>query len=85
MSDIGSSYPVPIGAAKETITTKLLWVAVKKQEVISKINHLKQAIEDIQKGKILDYERQILLAQQDLDSLIEQEGLIKSSVEAEQI
>lgn len=84
MSDIGSSYPVAV-QSKETRETKLKWIQTAKQEKISKINHLKQAIEDLLKGKIPEIERQIILSEQELMQLEAHEKLIQSSVEAEQI
>lgn len=83
MSDIGSSYPISI-VSKETRETKLKWIAARKQEAKSKIVHFKQAIEDLVQGKVPEIERQIMLAQQELEQLEQQENLLKSSVEAEQ-
>lgn len=85
MSDIGSSLPVPIKAATETILMKKKWVQSRKQERISQIAHLKQSIEDLLKGKIPEIERQILHAEQELVQLVEHEKLLESAIDSEEI
>lgn len=77
MADIGSNLPVPL-KVEDTNETLLMWVRVKKQEIISKIRHLEQAIEDIRKGKILEIERQIKLEEQALRQLEEHEKSLTS-------
>lgn len=82
MSDIGQNLPVPV---KQTVQTKdmlLKWTQSAKQEQISKIVHLKQAIEDLLKGRIPELERQILEAEQILHNLEESEKRVKDSVDA---
>ena len=69
MADLGSSYPVPFKQVQENKEMKLKWLQSAKQERISKINYLKQAIEDLIKGKIPDLERQIMFAQEELKNL----------------
>lgn len=81
MSDIGSTYPVPLNIV-ETKEMKLKWLKYAKQERISKINHLKQSIEDLLNGKIPDLERQILHAQQELQQLEAHELLVQSAVDS---
>lgn len=81
MSDLGSSYPVAINVV-ETKEMKLKWLKYAKQERISKINHLKQSIEDLLNGKIPDLERQILHAQQELQQLEAHEATIQSAVDS---
>lgn len=83
MSDIGSSLPVPLKQSIETKEMKLKWIQAAKQERISMIVHLKQAIEDIVKGKIPEIERQIMHAEQELRNLEETEKIIQNSVDAE--
>lgn len=83
MSDIGSSLPVPVNQTRETVEMKLKWLQVAKQERISKLVHLNQAIEDLRKGKIPAIEREILGAQQELENLEIAEKQLKNSVEAE--
>lgn len=85
MSDIGSSFPVPMKAATETVTMKLKWVQSRKQERISQIAHLKQSIEDLLKGKIPEIERQILHAEQELVQLVEHEKLLNNTIDVEEI
>ena len=80
MSDLGSTYPVALNII-ETKEMKLKWLQYAKQERISKINHLKQSIEDLLNGKIPDLERQILHAQQELQQLEAHESTIKSAVD----
>ena len=81
MSDIGQNLPVPV---KQTVQTKdmlLKWTQSAKQEQISKIVHLKQAIEDLLKGRIPELERQILEAEQILHNLEESEKRVRDSVD----
>jgi hypothetical protein len=85
VSDIGANLPVPFRQSIETKEMKLKWLQCAKQERISKIVHLKQAIEDLVKGKIPELERQILQAEQELSNLESSENLVKNSVDAEQI
>ena len=82
MSDLGSILPVPIRQNVETRDMKLKWLQSAKQERISKIVHLKQANEDLIKGRIPDLERQILQAEQELCNLEESEKLVLKSIEA---
>jgi hypothetical protein len=81
MSDIGSILPVPVRSSVETKQMKLKWLQSSKQERISKIVHLKQAIEDLVKGKIPEIERQILQAEQELVNLESTEKLVAESEE----
>jgi len=81
MSDLGSILPVPVRQPIETRTMKLKWLQSAKQERISKIVHLKQAIEDLVKGRIPELERQILQAEQELTNLEETEKSVIGSVE----
>ena len=71
MSDIGSQLPVPIAQLRETKEMKLKWLQASKQERISKIVHLKQAID----------ERQIMAADQELKNLEAAERLVKESLD----
>lgn len=82
MADIGSSYPIQI-ISKETKETKLKWIAARKQEAKSRIVHFRQAIEDLIQGKVPEIERQIMLAEQELNQLEFQETQLKNSVDAE--
>jgi hypothetical protein len=68
MADLGSGYPIQI-QTEETKEMQLKWVAVRKQEAKSQIVHLRQEIEDLQKGKIVELERKILHAEQTLKQL----------------
>ena len=81
MSDIGSILPVPVKQSVETTEMKLKWLQSAKQERISKIVHLKQAIEDLVKGRIPELERQILQAQQELVNLEDTEKMVATSIE----
>ena len=81
MSDIGQNLPVPVSQPVETKTMKLKWLQSSKQERISKIVHLKQAIEDLIKGRIPELERQILQAEQELDNLENAEKSVAASVD----
>lgn len=81
MSDIGSSLPVPVKTLIETREMKLKWLKAAKQEKISKIVHLKQAIEDLRQGKIPEIERQIMAAEQELRNLEVAEKLVAESIE----
>ena len=81
MSDIGSILPVPVKQSVETTEMKLKWLQSAKQERISKIVHLKQAIEDLVKGRIPELERQILQAQQELVNLEDTEKMVANSIE----
>jgi len=85
MSDIGQNLPVPVRQSVETKTMKLKWLQSAKQERISKIVHLKQAIEDLVKGRIPELERQILQSEQELANLEDTEKMIIASVEGEVI
>ena len=85
MADLGSILPVPVRQTIETKAMRLKWLQAAKQERISKIVHLKQAIEDLVKGKIPEIERQILQAEQELWNLEESEKSVLSSVEAIEI
>lgn len=81
MSDLGSILPVPVKQANETRAMKLKWLQSAKQERISKIVHLKQAIEDLVKGRIPELERQILQSEQELTNLEASEKLVLESIE----
>lgn len=81
MSDLGSSLPVPVNQTRETREMKLKWLQAAKQEKISKIVHLKQAVEDLVKGKIPEIERQIMYAEQELKNLEAAEKLVVESIE----
>lgn len=81
MADIGSILPVPVSQTVETRAMKLKWLQAAKQERISKIVHLKQAIEDLVKGKIPEIERQILQAEQELCNLENTEKSVLESIE----
>lgn len=81
MGDLGSILPVPVTQTTETKEMKLKWLQSAKQERISKIVHLKQAIEDLVKGKIPEIERQILQAQQELENLEHSEKVVTESIE----
>lgn len=59
----------------------LKWTQSAKQEQISKIVHLKQAIEDLMKGRIPELERQILEAEQTLHNLEESEKRVRDAVD----
>lgn len=85
MSDLGSILPVPVQQTIETNAMRLKWLQSAKQERISKIVHLKQAIEDLMKGKIPDIERQILQAEQELFNLEQSEKSVLSSIDAIEI
>jgi hypothetical protein len=85
MADLGSSLPVPVNQTKETKEMKLKWLRSAKQERISRINHLKQSIEDLLNGKVPEIERQILHAEQELHNLILAEEVEKRSIETEEI
>ena len=81
MADLGSILPVPVKQTIETKEMKLKWIQSAKQERISKIVHLKQAIEDLLKGKIPEIERQILQSEQELSNLGNTEIIVKNSIE----
>lgn len=81
MSDIGQNLPVPVRQTIQTREMLLKWIQSAQQEQISKIVHLKQAIEDLVKGRIPELERQILEAQQALDNLKESEKTVRESVD----
>jgi len=81
VGDIGSILPVLVNQAVETKEMKLKWLQSAKQERISKIVHLTQAIEDLVKGKIPEIERQVLQAQQELVNLENSEKSVRSSNE----
>lgn len=81
MSDIGSILPVPVRQTIETKTMKLKWLQSAKQERLSKIVHLKQAIEDLIKGKVPEIERQILQTEQELCNLEITEKAVLESTE----
>jgi hypothetical protein len=83
MSDIGSSLPVPVNQLRETREMKLKWLQAAKQERISKIVHLKQAIEDLRQGKIPEIERQIMASEQELKNLEAAEKIVLQSIETE--
>jgi hypothetical protein len=83
MSDIGQNLPVLVKQAIETRDMKLKWLQSAKQERISKIVHLKQAIEDLVKGKIPELERQILQSEQELRNLEDTEKMVLTSIEGE--
>jgi len=81
MSDLGSILPVPVSPTVETKIMKLKWLQSSKQERISKIVHLKQAIEDLIKGRVPEIERQILQAEQELANLESTEKSVLESIE----
>ena len=81
MADLGSYLPVPIGQVVETQEMKLKWLQVRKQEQISKIAHLNQAIEDLRKGKMAEIEYALMKAQAELEEIHKAETLLVSSVD----
>jgi hypothetical protein len=82
MADLGSILPVPVQQTIETKEMKLKWLQSAKQERISRVVHLKQAIQDLVKGKIPEIERQILQAEQELTNLESTEKSVLESIEA---
>lgn len=82
MSDLGSFLPVVVQQARETRDMKLKWLQAAKQERISKVVHLKQAIEDLIKGRVPELERQILQAEQELRNLEVSEKSVLQSTDA---
>lgn len=83
MSDIGSNLPVPVAQLRETKEMKLKWLQAAKQERISKIVHLTQAIQDLRQGKIPEIERQIMASEQELKNLEAAEKLVIDSIEGQ--
>jgi hypothetical protein len=81
MADLGSYLPVPIQQVSETLEMKLKWLEIKKQETISKIAHLNQAIEDLRKGKMAEIEYALMKAQAELAEVQRVENLVRSSTE----
>lgn len=81
MSDLGSNLPVPIKPVIVTKAMKLKWLQSLKQEQISRIAHLRQAIEDLLKGKIPEIERQIMAAEQELKNLEDSEKLTAEALD----
>lgn len=81
MADLGSFLPVPIQPVSETIEMKLKWLEIKKQETISKIVHLNQAIEDLRKGKMAEIEYALMKAQAELAEVQRVEMMVKNSTE----
>jgi hypothetical protein len=82
MADLGSILPVVVNPTVETKTMKLKWLQSAKQERISRMVHLKQAIQDLIKGKIPEIERQILQVEQELANLEATEKSVLESIEA---
>lgn len=82
MSDLGSFLPVPIGQPVETMEMRLKWLQIKKQEQISKIVHLNQAIEDLRKGKMAEIEYALMKAQAELEEINKAEDRLKNSIES---
>lgn len=81
MSDLGSHLPVVIEPIQETLDMRLKWLEIRKQEAISKIVHLNQAIEDLRKGKIAEIEFALMKAKAELAAVEKSEVLLKTSVE----
>lgn len=82
MGDLGSFLPVPINQVSETLEMKLKWLEIRKQESISKIVHLNQAIEDLRKGKMAEIEYALMKAQAELAEINKAEVLLKSSIDS---
>lgn len=82
MGDLGSFLPVPINQTVETQEMKLKWLQIKKQEQISKIVHLNQAIEDLRKGKMAEIEYALMKAQAELEEINKAEIRLINSVES---
>lgn len=82
VSDLGSFLPVPIGQPVETMEMRLKWLQIKKQEQISKIVHLNQAIEDLRKGKMAEIEYALMKAQAELEEINKAEDRLKNSIES---
>lgn len=81
MGDLGSFLPVPIGQVSETTEMKVKWLQIKKQEQISKIVHLNQAIEDLRKGKMAEIEYALMKAQAELEEITKAEARLVTSIE----
>ena len=80
MADLGSFLPVPISQVSETQAMKLKWLEIKKQESISKIAHLNQAIEDLRKGKMAEIEYALMKANAELVEIQKAEDREKNSI-----
>jgi predicted MarR family transcription regulator len=81
MADIGSFLPVPLQNVQETQEMKMKWLEIKKQEKISQIAHLNQAIEDLRKGKMAEIEYALMKAQAELAEVERVEKMVKNSTE----
>lgn len=80
MADLGgNSYPLDIRTAEETTAMKFKWIAVKRQELKSRLVRLNQDIDDIKNATIIALERQILQVQQELDNTIDAENALKNT------
>ena len=81
MADLGSFLPVPISPVVETTEMGLKWLQIRKQEQISKIVHLNQAIEDLRKGKMAEIEYALMKAQAELENINKAEDRLKNSID----
>ena len=81
MSDLGSYLPVVITPVSETMEMKAKWLEIKKQEQISKIAHLNQAIEDLRKGKMAEIEYALMKASAELAEINKAEDRLKNSTD----
>jgi hypothetical protein len=81
MADLGQHDLVPI-KHNETKTTKLKIIQSRKQELVSRIRALKQSIEDLKNGKIPLLERDIILAEDSLQQVLEFEKLVNKAIDA---
>ena len=81
MADLGSFLPVPINPISETFEMKMKWLEIRKQETISKIAHLNQAMEDLKKGKMAEVEYALMKAQAELKEIQRVEEQLKNSTE----
>lgn len=81
MADLGANLPVPIERVEPTLEMRLKWLQVEKQQRISKLVHLNQALEDLLKGKVAEIEYAIMNAKAELAACERSEEMLKSSTD----
>ena len=82
MADLGISRNYLVEPNRDV---KVKWLEVQIQERKSRCVRLRQDIEDLKRGRIVELEAQIIIAEKELTKLEEDKKLLESSIDAQEV
>lgn len=82
MADIGVNRNYLVEPNRDV---KIKWLEIQIQERRSRVVRLRQDIEDITKGKIVELEAQMIIANNELIKLENDKKLLESSIDAQEV